>query len=172
VKNLGVEQPRVPLAFTFVASSEASLPANLLPMGASPRLGPVVVCETEGGSPCRVERRGNFQDVLVFDAGDGTLELRRVVVDVRVGERGAGVGGGGGSSSLPGMGGAGRLSVSPSAGGGLGGQGGQGEMGMELVGRESVVATWNLQRRADWGVVRRVLEVPGVGVRKGLVKAE
>ena len=85
---------------------------------------------------------------------------------------GGGGGGGGGSGSmtsrsLPGMGGAGKLasSVSPSSR-----SGGSSSAVVsvdhhhspvvELVAKESTVATWNLQRRMDWGEIKQVIVDP------------
>jgi hypothetical protein len=125
----------------------------------------------------------------VLDPTDGTLSLRRITVELRPQEQGlsmsAAVPGLGATSiSLPGMGGGGRLSASPSkasghgklASGRAGGVSQVVELPIEVTGRESVLATWNLQRRADWGVIRRVLDEPGALIRGGrqqrLVKAE
>jgi len=107
----------------------------------------------------------------LFDPTDGTLSLRRCTLELRPKERSAiGMGGAlsGTSISLPGMGGAGKLSASPSSkgsGGGSAWKSGAGRSGltemmdggMEMVGRESVVATWSLGMRGEEGEVRKAL---------------
>lgn len=84
---------------------------------------------------------------------------------------GGGGGAGGGSMtsrSLPGMGGAGKLasSVSPSSRSGGSSSAVVSVMDhhhhpvVELVAKESTVATWNLQRRMDWGEIKQVIVDP------------
>jgi hypothetical protein len=170
----------------------------------------------------------NYQDLLIFDANEGVLSLRRVMVELAQ-QGGVGmaeyVGGlmlgispssgtsGGGSSggvgslgggftsvSLPGFGGGKGVSTStsPSKGGGfhgymqgrtstpmsqghggsgrnsrIGGEGGGGGRegrddglgaGLEIFGRETTVATWDLRRKREQNTSR--------GVRKPLMREE
>lgn len=191
----GPEQQRVPLAFTFIKSTESTLPHNLLPPATSPpplSLGLGLASADPGSSPPTSprplrRRPTNFQDVLLFDPTDGTLSLRRCTVELHPKEQGlasAAAALGATSISLPGMGGAGRLSGSPSSSAGAGAAAGgkgharsssrsragagvaqmqMGEVPMELAGRENVVATWSLKRRWDSREVRRPLGLEGRG---------
>lgn len=105
----------------------------------------------------------------MFDPEDGMLSLYRLTLDKKP-VRESGISGvaasvhalGVASISLPGMGGAGRLSSSPSSKpvpiGGASGKGG--EQPMELGLKETrVVATYSLQRERDWKDVSKPLKV-------------
>jgi hypothetical protein len=173
-KNPGPDQQRVPLAFTFIKSTESTIPNNLLPPATSPP--PSLPSADSSSSPPispRVLRRRptNFQDILLFDPTDGVLSLRRCTIELRPKEQGlASAALGATSISLPGMGGAGRLSGSPStSAGGYGhtrsssrsrsGLTQMMDVPMELTGRDNIVATWSLQRRWDSKEIRRPLEL-------------
>ncbi|KAH0589923.1 hypothetical protein H2248_000113 [Termitomyces sp. 'cryptogamus'] len=167
----GTEQRAyAPLTFIFVEPGEA-IPNHLLP---APSSSPPPHAQAQAhprsysshhtssgsvsGSPpphphsphalSTKKRPTNFQDVLVFDPADGSLALRRVVLEVCVKEHGMGMGMGislgalgvGGTSiSLPGMGYAGvgvgspsSLSSASASGGGSGGSGGGGVFGQRV----------------------------------------
>ncbi|KAF8065405.1 hypothetical protein FPV67DRAFT_1451169 [Lyophyllum atratum] len=184
-------QPRAPLAFTFITSDESTLPAHLLPPRTASTPPPHAqhapsrsYASSDPGSPpppVSPRRARNFQDVLLFDPGEGSLSLRRVTLEMRAREQGlaaAALGAATTSISLPGMGGAGRLSASPGSGQGHGqrsssrsragmGMGQAMEVPMELVGRESTVMTWRLRR--EGGEVRKIMGGQGEegGNRKG-----
>ena len=121
----------------------------------------------------------------MFDPNDGMLSLRRITTDIRAKDQGGGglsvaasvsmsaLGVGATSVSLPGLGGAGKLSslsslssspssvaYSVSAASSHASSSRQANnldanATRELVGRESVVATWNLQRTRDWEEIRQ-----------------
>ncbi|KAJ7691409.1 hypothetical protein B0H17DRAFT_561363 [Mycena rosella] len=146
-----------PLAVAFVPPAAPST-AHPLRSPASPAL----PASGYGGAP-----PSGVQDVLVFDPADGVLSLRRVTLALEA-PHAAGLPI---SVSLP----AGRLvmgtsmsmSASPPAyaasyargyhqpavtGGAGAGEAGP---GVELGGREAVVATWSLRRRRGWAEIRR-----------------
>ncbi|KAF8890452.1 hypothetical protein BD779DRAFT_1517758 [Infundibulicybe gibba] len=168
------DQPHIPLAFTLIKSSDATLPPNLLPPVSSsppPRAGTSAdTAPSPPISPHGFRRPMNFQDVLVFDPTDGMLSLRRLTLEGRPKEQGLSVSASvqaATSISFPGMGGAGRLSSSPSSlGRGRSTMGGRVSSGatlppdtsVELAAKESIIATWNLQRRGDWAEIRHPLE--------------
>ncbi|KAI0059285.1 hypothetical protein BV25DRAFT_1961843 [Artomyces pyxidatus] len=146
-----------PLAFTFISSDSHSLPKRLLPAPGEPL------------SPTRLRRPTNFQDILLFDPMDGSVSLRRFIVELRPYETNLSV-----PSSVPGLGGTsislptrpsfGRPSASPPKATAAQRASGLSQMLVkpaELVGRESEVATWNLRRGNDWPMVTRTIaEVP------------
>ncbi|KIK57237.1 hypothetical protein GYMLUDRAFT_247197 [Collybiopsis luxurians FD-317 M1] len=109
-KHPGPEQPKVPLAFTFLETSveaEHRLPLNLLPPITSPHLlptnqhsygsvnsnqtimssSPSTRSEPLSLSPRQQlspnGRPRNYQDVLVFDPTDGILSLRRITCEAK-----------------------------------------------------------------------------------------
>src|SRR6266567_7748042 len=141
--------PRAPLAFTFIAPSDIASSPDLLPPYATQR-----VTNSPTFSPSKPERIVNYQDLLLFDPVDGVLSLRRLVIDKHAVKEsiGSGVAAsvqalGATSISLPGMGGTGRLSSSPSISavsrGGSGGPHSQhaaGDPPVELGARDIVVA--------------------------------
>ncbi|GLB34454.1 hypothetical protein LshimejAT787_0200190 [Lyophyllum shimeji] len=156
---------RVPLAFTFITADESTLPPHLLPPRTASPPSPHTAPHSYGSRENTDSHpRTNFQDMLVFDPRDESLSLRRVTLEMRPKARDQAMGMGivsgafGATSiSLPGMGGAGRLSASPGTSGGAGAFGQrQAEVPMELVGRESTVMTWSLKRRGE-GEVRKIL---------------
>ncbi|KAF8638773.1 hypothetical protein AX17_001968 [Amanita inopinata Kibby_2008] len=160
IKPPSPEQPKPTLAFTFIESSESCLPSSLLPTPSVP-LGEL------GSNPHHRSRPTNFQDLLVFDPNDGMLSLRRITSELRSKDQGLSVAAsmsalGTTSISLPGLGGAGKLSSSPSSvahstsvASNASGQQRNIESTHELVGKETIVATWNLQRRRDWEEIRQ-----------------
>ncbi|KAI9464881.1 hypothetical protein HD554DRAFT_2026168 [Boletus coccyginus] len=115
--------------------------------------------------PTSSHRQHNFKDVLVFDASGGVLSLRRITLEQRPRESGipfsSPMASLATSISLPGVGGAGRLSAPPPIRdearkrSGLTQQ--MLEGATELVAKESTVATWQLKRRHDWGEVKYVV---------------
>ena len=158
---------------------------TLLPPTTPGVLGPSSLPKSDAGtseptSPHR-HRSTNFQDLLAFDPTDGILSLRRIFVNLRPRDQGipvpTSVSLGATSVSLPGMGGAGRLGPSPPppsmrAGGAVSSHVQNTEASMDLVGKESVVATWSLQRQQDWREIRRVLEEPQSAGRTPTSKTE
>ncbi|KAJ7576906.1 hypothetical protein C8J56DRAFT_971884, partial [Mycena floridula] len=197
-------QPKAPLAVMFIDGHHSSLPQSLLPQSSSPYLSPTSAAGLNSSpppsspiSPRSRKPHRNFQDVLVFDATDGMLSLRRILLDVNFGSSGdhdigsmmTSMGLGSVPSSLsslsgmvvptsislPGLGGAGRLSASssPAKASGIHAQmsarrastsasslGSTPEQPShpttpEVVGKETLVATWNLQRKRDWREVRK-----------------
>ncbi|KAI0637468.1 hypothetical protein C8Q77DRAFT_1048447 [Trametes polyzona] len=171
----------VPCAFTFVRSSAATLPSSLLPPASvhfSTSSSPSSVQSQTGGalskpvSPAqRPTRLTNYRDLLVFDPADGTLTLRRIVVERAAEHAGPVVPGsipvaGGMSISLPGMSTLSRsmgasTSVSPPRA--PSGLTQMMERAGELVGRESVVGTWALARGRDWPEVKQSVRSARVG---------
>ncbi|KAF8903655.1 hypothetical protein CPB84DRAFT_1773819 [Gymnopilus junonius] len=125
------------------------------------------------------------QDILLFDPADGVLSLRRLILDkhpVKEGGISTAIGGIGGSVgaaaahalgvtsiSLPGMGGAGKLSSSPSlkvsVGGGRDVKKDVGsDSDMELGAKESTVVWWDLRSgRESRGQVKFVFEPLDLG---------
>lgn len=113
--------------------------------------------------------------MLVFDAADGMLFLRRVTIETKSLDEGIGLRGlpasvpilGSTSISLPKIGPAGRLSSSPSGAintiSNL--QPGRSpaspaiEPSVELVGKERTAATWNLRRDLDRPPARKSLTI-------------
>ncbi|KAK7039125.1 hypothetical protein VNI00_010310 [Paramarasmius palmivorus] len=111
VRHPGPDQPKVPLAFTFLDSpciAESTMPTNLLPaVISSPSLAPQLSygsassnhtvlsssspsARSEPISPNRPQassRPKNYQDVLVFDPTDGVLSLRRIMISAKTRSR-------------------------------------------------------------------------------------
>ncbi|KAA1478047.1 hypothetical protein DENSPDRAFT_632230 [Dentipellis sp. KUC8613] len=161
------------LTFTFISVENTHIPSNLLPP-ASVYSPPPSAPQSVQSSPShaneplspthRARRPTNYQDVLMFDPADGTLSLRRFVIDVQSTERSLSVPGsvpglGGTSISLPSRPSFGKTSVSPPAGGS--GISKMLDKPAELTARETEVATWGLKRRRDWGEIKRSLtDVP------------
>ncbi|KAF8587051.1 hypothetical protein K439DRAFT_1631042 [Ramaria rubella] len=151
-----------PLAFTFLPhSASLALPPTLLPhtsasstpTARSSHSSPVSLSPIPGASPGA--SRGSFQDMLLFDPATGELALRRIAVDFVIpAPDSSGMtynisvpGATGYSMSLPmpivGRGqGRGRRPSDPA------------EKTGELIGKESVVATWPLKRSKGWAEVR------------------
>ncbi|OSD01851.1 hypothetical protein PYCCODRAFT_1435871 [Trametes coccinea BRFM310] len=197
LRPLPGDAPSIPCAFTFVNSSDVSLPSSLLPPASihfSASSSPSSVPSSSGGglsglskpvSPAqRPTRPTNYKDLLVFDPTDGTLTLRRIFVDRAAPGVEAVVPGsipvaGGMSISLPGMSTLSRsLGTSPPSSGATTGMGvsprkGSGLAQMmergttEIVGRESVVGTWSLARGTDWPEVKQVLRSVRAGGERG-----
>ena len=155
------------LSFTFIQSWESSFPTNLLPpttIAASPPTSAHSSPVQHPGplSPHRMRRPPNYQDVLVFDPADGNLSLRRFTLEMRprdqlsfptsVPNLGAT------SVSLPGVSTPVRLGVSPPGSSGRpSGLSQMTDIPLELVGRDSIVASWNLKRSQDWREIRGIL---------------
>ncbi|KAK2465840.1 hypothetical protein APHAL10511_001481 [Amanita phalloides] len=153
------------LAFTFIDSSEACLPGSLLPAS------PAHLGGEPGNSPHHRTRPSNYQDLLVFDPNDGMLSLRRITTDLRAKDQGLSVAAsvsmsalGATSASLPGLGGAGKLSTSPasitysiSAASNASSKQSNTDMNTthDLIGKDAIMATWNLQRRRGWEEIRQ-----------------
>jgi hypothetical protein len=78
------------------------------------------------------------------------------------------------SISLPGMGGAGKLAGSPSRSGGNSNKPSSvsDPPVVELVAKESTVATWHLQRRTDWVEIKQPIANPDVKLQPRLLGGE
>ncbi|KAJ7183961.1 hypothetical protein C8R46DRAFT_1210098 [Mycena filopes] len=154
--------PPAPLAIAFVPASSTSV-------GTGTGLRSPVSSPSSPSSSA-------IQDVLVFDPADGVLSLRRVTLaleaphaaglPISVSLPAARIAGLSMSASPPGY----AYPGAPAAGSyartvygqGTGQQ--QAEVpGMELGGREAVVATWSLRRRRGWAEIRRTEAGAGAG---------
>ncbi|KAF8332992.1 hypothetical protein F5887DRAFT_995039, partial [Amanita rubescens] len=159
----GLSDPRArraSLAFAFVDSPEACLPSS---------------GELLSTSPHHRSRPTNYQDLLVFDPADGMLSLQRITTDVKAKDQSLSVaasvsmsalGATATSVSLPGLGGAGKLSSSPASSIAYSISAASNASSRNTnpdLGKESVVATWNLQRRRDWEEIRQPIVL---GTRK------
>ncbi|KDQ51941.1 hypothetical protein JAAARDRAFT_40559 [Jaapia argillacea MUCL 33604] len=135
-------------------SSHPSSPSSTSRASSPPRKSLSPVPRQQGSS--------SFQDVLVFDTDDGTLSLRRFVMDQVVGEHNLdSVPPGTTSTSFPGVSSIGRLSTPPSDRTStltVSGLSKMMEKPLDLVGRDSVVATWSLRRGRGWPDVRTVIK--------------
>ncbi|KAH9853231.1 hypothetical protein C2E23DRAFT_884844 [Lenzites betulinus] len=190
----GADTLKAAPAFAFVHPSSVALPSSLLPPAAmhySTSSSPSSVSTTGGAGPLakpvspaqRPTRPTNYKDLLVFDPVDGTLTLRRVFIDRPSAEpqhqayshsHGAVSIPGGMSISLPGMSTLGRsvgaaVSSSPPARAVSGLTQMMTERGAEVVGRESIVGTWNLVRGRNWPEVKQSVRFAQVGERRGKV---
>ncbi|KAF8161700.1 hypothetical protein B0H34DRAFT_702189 [Crassisporium funariophilum] len=155
------DQPKAPLAFIFISPVDISTSPRLRPPSS-----PNLTTDSPSSPLFSPQKTTNFQDVLLFDPMDGILSLRRLTLDKQLAHE-PGVAAsvqalGVTSISLPGMGGAGRMSGSPSMRGGGGGRMlgltatvSVAELPMELVGKEGTVATWDLQRGRDWVEIKQ-----------------
>ncbi|KAF8952387.1 hypothetical protein BDZ97DRAFT_1930866 [Flammula alnicola] len=131
----------------------------------------------------KLKRGTNYQDVLVFDPQDGILSLRRLTIEKHLVKE-QGVSGGVAASvqalgvtsiSLPGMGGAGRLSSSPSNKANATSSksptsAGIADPPMELAAKESIEATWDLKRGRDWVEMKMPVQprqMPAADSRRG-----
>lgn len=163
----GVPDPAsVSFAFLPLAASLA-LPPALLPPPSPARTSPA---RTAGSPPARSARssplsrspvpgagpygdRAAFQDMLLFDPASGDLALRRITLEWAPPPSDPG-----GGYSIP-------MGMGMGIGMGVGRAWADGaERHGELVGRESVVATWALRRGSDWAEVKSVL-LPDVAAR-------
>ena len=175
LKPLPPESAAIPCAFTFLRSSEATLPQSLLPPATvhfSTSSSPSSVSSALSKHPVspaqRPTRPTNFKDLLVFDPNDGTLTLHRIFVDRASTDQAVVPGSipvvGGTSISLPGMSTLSRhMGTSPSTGSGASPRAASGltqmmEKSTDIVGRESVVGTWSLARGRDWPEVKQSLK--------------
>ncbi|KJA14344.1 hypothetical protein HYPSUDRAFT_1072976 [Hypholoma sublateritium FD-334 SS-4] len=142
---------------SFLSSDDVASTPNLAFPFAPP---PITYSPTF--SPSKLTRGTNYQDILVFDPVDGYLTLCCVTINKQpVKEQGLGASMhvlGVTSISLPGMGSAGRLSLSPvarmleAASAAAGGR--AGEQAMELAVREGLEAAWDLKRAQDVGEIK------------------
>lgn len=140
-----MDQHVSPLAFTFIEPADVASSPNL----AFPFAPPPVTNSPTFSAP-KLKRGTNYQDLLVFDPVDGILSLRRLTIGkqavkdqgIAASMHALGVT----SISLPGMGGAGRLSSSPSTKAPESAKVKVDDPPMELVARVSVEATWDLRR--------------------------
>ncbi|KAK0213164.1 hypothetical protein DFS33DRAFT_1248197 [Desarmillaria ectypa] len=180
--------PIPPPVFQFSVFPYQTLPSSLLPIPSpQPALLPIPSSSpSDPGSP----RHGqgyprqlmkNFQDLLVFDAADGLLQLRRWLLgsggvrDVMdLGSIGVmtsvslplslAIGGNGVSPSQRGRrlsSGAGSV-ISPDMT--MNNAEGKGEAEL-IANKEAVVATWDLKRRKDWPEVKKTFEDEGLTTR-------
>ncbi|KAF8990198.1 hypothetical protein BDQ17DRAFT_1433964 [Cyathus striatus] len=132
---------RVPLAFTFISSSDATYPTHVT---STPDL---------SNSP-PLSRRSGCQDVLVFDPVPGKLSLYRVTVTERTRDQGLSLSGplsslGRPSISLPGVGGGGQLGVSPSTSRAAPSTPTAAAL-TELSCEAQVAAFWHVRRQRNW----------------------
>lgn len=151
-----------PLTFTFIRSSESTLPPNLLPLASvpfSPSSSPSSVHSLTPASPGQQQRRPtNYQDMLVFDPVDATLTLRRIFVDCVAEDQSTGLLAGATSMSLPGPSSLARLGASSSHNSkNKSGLSQMMEKPTHLAARESRVGSWNLRRSADWPEVKQAV---------------
>ncbi|KAI0820657.1 hypothetical protein BC628DRAFT_1412942 [Trametes gibbosa] len=183
---VGTDIVKAAPAFTFVHPSSVTLPSTLLPAAAmnfSTSSSPSSVSPTGGAgglpkpvSPAqRPTHPTNYKDLLVFDPADGTLTLRRVFVEQPSAEpqhnsytHSTVPAPGGMSISLPGMSTLGRsvgaaVSSSPPARAMSGLTQMMTERSADIVGRESIVGTWNLVRARDWPEVKQSVKLVKVG---------
>lgn len=127
--------------------------ATWTPTRASPSM-PTYSHASPAPSPGRGALSFSFQDLLVFDPAAGVLALRRIALDW-AGPPDPAVGvsipdAAGNNMSFPVATGMGRGKKRGVGGGRVG----------ELVGKESVVATWALKRGCEWGEVKGVVGAP------------
>ncbi|KAK0455540.1 uncharacterized protein EV420DRAFT_576343 [Desarmillaria tabescens] len=186
--NEPTSPPIPPPVFQFLAFPRQTLPSSLLPIPSpQPALLPIPSSSpSDSGSPRHAQGyprqpMKNFQDLLVFDAADGLLQLRRWLLgsggvrDVMD----SGSIGGMTSVSLPLSLAIGGNGVSPrqrgrrlSSGAGSGispdmtvnnaEEKGESEL---VANKETVVATWDLRRRKDWDEVKKTFEDEGATTR-------
>ncbi|KIJ92648.1 hypothetical protein K443DRAFT_13452 [Laccaria amethystina LaAM-08-1] len=154
-----------PLAYIFLNPSDVTIPPSLLPS-----LPTVVDPISSPLSPrCVQDCSRNYQDVLIFDSAGVVLSRRRLAVEKHPTEPNlpsivaqASVSAAT-NISFPGMGDAGRLSVSPSSAGASASTRPSTLTKMmdtpeiELSAQERFVATWNWQGRRDWGEIKKHL---------------
>ncbi|KAF9224657.1 hypothetical protein BS17DRAFT_86268 [Gyrodon lividus] len=171
---IGADGLHSDLSFTFVWG-EVALPSSLLPPSQIASSPSTSSARSELPSPHPSHRQQNFKDVLLFDSSGGALSLRRITLEQRPRDSAipfsSPITSIATSISLPGVGAAGRLSVSPPSQATNDSRKSSGltqqllEAATELVGRESIVATWQMKRRQDWGEVKHVLGEIGDSVR-------
>lgn len=152
-------------SFIFV-SDDVILSGSLLPP-------PSAIASSPSSSSARSDlghsphqsRPRNYKDALIFDSSRGVLSLRRVTLEQHPRDPGISVpiANLATSVSLPGTGAGGRLGISSSPVANKNGRNASRltqqllETSMELVGKESTVATWHLKRRHDWGEVKHIM---------------
>lgn len=177
--------PQGPLSFIFLPG-DIHMPGSLLPLPPPP-----VVASSPSTSSARSDlgrfpssRSRNYKDILVFDPPSGILSLRRITMEERPKESSISspITSFATSISFPGTGYANRLGNSPPTQSSKEGRKTSGltqqllDVSVELVGKERVVATWQLRRRQDWGEVKQVMsemsEQKRVEVSDSLAHAE
>lgn len=161
-KTASQDTPAPALTFTFIRSSESTLPSNLLPLASVPfsaSSSPSSVHSLAPVSPGRQQRRPtNYQDVLIFDPVEATLTLRRVFVDRVTEDQPSGLLAGASSMSLPGPSSLARLGAASShISKNKSALSQMMEKPTHLSAHESRVGSWNLRRSADWPEVKQVL---------------
>ncbi|KAI6096747.1 hypothetical protein F5141DRAFT_1011714 [Pisolithus sp. B1] len=155
------------LSFIFLPGG-IHMPGSLLPPPPPP-----VVASSPSTSSARSDlghfhsasRSRNYKDILVFDPPSGILSLRRITMEERPKEPGISspITSFATSISFPGTGYANRLGNSPPIQSSKEGRKTSGltqqllDVSVELVGKERVVATWQLRRRQDWGEVKQLM---------------
>ena len=157
------EGSTVPLSFTFLPSLDLSTLANS-PAGAISRVSSNSSAVSPKGNATLSKPTHLY--ILVFNPEDGSLTLRLL----KLGKKAASDGIvssvqslGLTSVSLPGMGGAGRLSSSPVAADRRSPRVQSKQLEptpQELSAKETIVATWDLLRKPDWKEVRAQLPAP------------
>ncbi|KAL4067204.1 hypothetical protein V8B97DRAFT_979362 [Scleroderma yunnanense] len=165
-KSAAVDGVHSDLSFIFV-SDDVNLSGGLLPPPSAIASSPSTSsARSDLGPPPYQSRVRNYRDVLIFDSSRGVLSLRRITLEQRPHDPGISIpiANLATSISLPGTGAGGRLGTSTYPN--KNGRSASGltqqllETSIELVGRESTVATWQLKRRHDWGEVRLVMCEP------------
>ncbi|KAG6334341.1 hypothetical protein ID866_4753 [Astraeus odoratus] len=174
IARLRSTRPTAPVArhsdisFIFI-SSDVILSGNLLPppgVASSPSNSSG---RSDLGSTPHQTRLRNYKDVLLLDSSSGVLSLRRITLEQQPRESGISVpiASLATSISLPGAGASGRLRGSSPTHADKDARKTSGltqqllAASMELVGKESTVATWQLRRRRDWREVKHVLYESG-----------
>lgn len=122
----------------------------------------------------------------MFYPNDGMLSLRRITTEVRAKDQGLSVAAsmsalGATSVSFPGLGGAGKLSTSPSSiafstsvASNASSKQSNTDINSthDLVGRETIIATWNLQRRRDWEEIRQPIPLGTTPANRSTTRAK
>ena len=185
LRQLPQDSPNVPIAFTFVRTSEGAVPQSLLPPASvhfSASSSPSSVTSSGLSKPVspaqRPTRPTNYKDMLVFDPNDGTLTLHRVFVERTAVDQAVVPGSipvaGGMSISLPGMSTLRNMGASPPNSHAASALTQMMERSTEVTGRDSVVGTWSLARGRDWPEVRPNLRSgqASIGTVRKFAKAE
>ena len=161
-RTLSQSDPRAALAFTFISSAELINSPGLLPP-----LSPIPVTHSPTLSLASGKRGSNYQHILLFDPEDGVLSLHQLTLEkhltrepvmatVAASAQALGVM----SISLPGIGGAGKLSSSPAAKPSHAKKVAESEM--ELGAIIHLVVTYNLKRGINWTSVSKPMGVSEV----------
>jgi len=145
------EQPLPTTPLVCIIQSFEHFPANLLPSVMAAPI-PTSVCSSPVQHPVHshhTQQPPNHQDVLVFDQIKGSLSLRRFILSLRSREQ---------TLSLPGPSPSGRLGVSPPNSSSRSSASSK-DLTVELVGRETILASWNLRRSQSWQEIRGSLQL-------------